>query len=310
VNRKGLIVSLGATLLLASGLLLSLNGGDSRAPFTSRSATATPISSVDAILPPVLLPSQTGAEVPGATERRFVTASNYKQVIDRRADNPAQASFFYAARAQKHCALAVSLTADGPNLPLPKSEQSVAARKRLAALCSGVKVGPAFTAITIADEGIDANDAFFSAIGTFEDFLGPLKTQPANVAAVIEMAGRRETPVLASAALEVLSLPHVLKTLSVFGEPAATLPPDKLAALSTAMLLARCDLGADCGPTNFAVDLECAVNGNCLKSMEESLRSDYERQQRGNRPDWNSVLAYRARIVSAVDGQKPWLARR
>lgn len=309
MKRRAVLISLVSVAVVAVALLLrSLDGEYRRAPTVSNSAAAGSTGNSGSIPPPEFLPPRNAAESPAAIERRFASASNYRDIIDRRAEDPAQSSFFYAALAQSHCATVASLTADTPSFPLPKTEQSATARKRLSALCAGVKVGPNFTAMTIADEGIAAKDLFFSSVGMFQDFLGPLKSQPADVAAVIELTAKRETPILASAALEVLSLPHVLKTLSVFGEPAAALPPDKLTAMSTAMLLVRCDLGTDCGSTNFEVEIECALNGNCAKSLEESLRADYERQQRGNRPDWSSVQAYRERIIAAVAEQKPWIA--
>lgn len=310
MKRRFAVVASFAVFLVSAALLLrwiDLGGGRQSASGTAVIASG---ESSGTVAPPQFLSPRVAVDAPGKIEHRFVSATNYMAVIEGRADNPAQASFFYAARAQSYCAVFASLSADSPSLPLPRSEESAAARKRLGALCAGVKVGSDFTAMSIADEGAAANDVFFSAVGMLQDLMSPLKSQPASVTAVIEMTGSRETPILASAALEVLSLPHVLKTLIVFGEPASALPPDKLAAISTAMLLARCSLGADCGPTSFAVEIECAVNGNCSKSFEESLRADYERQQRGNRPDWMAVQAYRERIVAAVGQRTPWIAPR
>jgi hypothetical protein len=312
--KRHLVLVASLALCLASTVLLLLLRwidfhGERQQP-AGMSTVASSSGGGGAVAPPQFLPPRVAADPPGTIERRFAAATNYKAVIDGRADNPAQASFFYAARAQSRCAAFVSLSAGSPSFALPRTDQSAAARQRLDALCAGVKVGPDLTAMTIADEGVAAGDAFFSAVGMFQDLMSPLKSQPASMTAVIEMTGSRETPILASAALEVLSLPHVLKTLDVFGEPASSLPPDKLAAMSTAMLVARCDLGADCGPTSFAVEFECAVNGNCAKSLEESLRSDYERQQRGNRPDWRAVQAYRERIVAAVGQRAQWIAPR
>jgi len=255
----------------------------------------------------------------------FANALNYKRFVDDRDADPANGSFMFGAKALYFCSLVLldtqmtakrakfSEDSTAPRTTQPSGKPGAGmtvqetARQSLAKLCEGVRIGPELTELQVAAEGSKAGDRFYAALGPDAPMLmRAVKSKPQDVGALIALTNDSSNPYALTAALEVLSFPHVIKDLTVFGEPVKRLPPHEQAAMTAAFELVKCDFGANCGRGSPEVLIDCALSGSCkAETLGDVVKMDYERRE--TRPDWSMVESYRQKISESIREGRPWL---